>query len=157
MSRKAGRAGIIIIKKPRNLAEKSRMILWLEVDCTCATTTMLLANAQVPPDIACASTGKATKGWATINTLQFSSIGPWIDILTIRHQAPRYSMAFRRHATESRKWEIPKCSDGIKFRVRKVGPARTTRRTTPFAREASSRLAAGEAPDRGSGRCTRAA
>ena len=37
---------IIIIKKPRNLAEKSRMILWLEVDCTCARPTMLLANAQ---------------------------------------------------------------------------------------------------------------
>ena len=45
---------IIIIKKPRNLAEKSRMILWLEVDCTCARTTMLLANAQVSPNIACA-------------------------------------------------------------------------------------------------------
>jgi hypothetical protein len=29
---------IIIIKKPRNLAENSRMILWLEVDCTCART-----------------------------------------------------------------------------------------------------------------------
>jgi hypothetical protein len=38
---------MIIIKKPRNLAEKSRMILWLEVDCTCARTTMLLANAPV--------------------------------------------------------------------------------------------------------------
>jgi putative transposase len=35
---------ITIIKKPRNLAEKSRMILWLEVDCMCARTTMLLAN-----------------------------------------------------------------------------------------------------------------
>jgi hypothetical protein len=45
---------IIIIKKPRNLAEKSRMILWLEVDCTCAGPTMLLANAQVSPNIACA-------------------------------------------------------------------------------------------------------
>jgi hypothetical protein len=44
---------IIIIKKPRNLAEKSRMILWLEVDRTCARTTMLLANAQVSPNIAC--------------------------------------------------------------------------------------------------------
>jgi TolB protein len=31
---------IIIIRKPRNLAEKSRMILWLEVDCMCARTTM---------------------------------------------------------------------------------------------------------------------
>jgi hypothetical protein len=51
-----GRASccIIIIKKPRNLAEKFRMILWLEVDCMCARTTMLLANAQVPPNIACA-------------------------------------------------------------------------------------------------------
>jgi hypothetical protein len=36
---------IIIIKKPRNLAGKSRMILWLKVDCTCARPTMLLANA----------------------------------------------------------------------------------------------------------------
>jgi hypothetical protein len=43
---------IIIIKRPR--AEKSRMILWLEVDCTWAATTMLLANAQVSPNIACA-------------------------------------------------------------------------------------------------------
>jgi hypothetical protein len=42
---------VIIIKKPRNLAEKSRMILWLKVDCTCAR---LLANAQVSPNIACA-------------------------------------------------------------------------------------------------------
>jgi hypothetical protein len=32
---------IIIIKKPRNLAEKSRMILWLEVDGTCARTTKM--------------------------------------------------------------------------------------------------------------------
>jgi hypothetical protein len=45
---------IIIIKRPRNLAEKSRMIPWLKVDCTCARRTMLLANAQVPPNIACA-------------------------------------------------------------------------------------------------------
>jgi hypothetical protein len=45
---------IIIIKKPRNLAEKSRMILWLEVDRICARTTMPLANAQVPPNITCA-------------------------------------------------------------------------------------------------------
>jgi hypothetical protein len=45
---------IIIIKKPRNLAEKSRMILWLEVDRTCARTTMPLPNAQVSPNIACA-------------------------------------------------------------------------------------------------------
>jgi hypothetical protein len=63
---------IIIIKRPRHLAEKSRMILWLKVDCTCARPTMLLANAQVSPNIACAV---ATKGWATINTLQFPSIG----------------------------------------------------------------------------------
>jgi hypothetical protein len=26
----------IIIKKPRHLAEESRMILWLEVDCLCS-------------------------------------------------------------------------------------------------------------------------
>ena len=45
---------IIIIKKRRNLAEKSRMILWLEVDCMCARTTVLLANTQVSPHIACA-------------------------------------------------------------------------------------------------------
>jgi hypothetical protein len=45
---------IIIIKKPRNLAGKSRTILWLEIDCTCARTTLLLANAQVSPNIACA-------------------------------------------------------------------------------------------------------
>jgi hypothetical protein len=55
MSRKAGRAiGFIIIKKPRNLAEKSWMTLWLEVDCMCARTTVLLANARVSPNIACA-------------------------------------------------------------------------------------------------------
>jgi hypothetical protein len=52
---------IIIIKKPRNLAEKSRMILWLEIDCTCARTTMLLANAEASRNMACASTGKARK------------------------------------------------------------------------------------------------
>jgi hypothetical protein len=34
-TRAAGRC-IIIIKKPRSLAEKSWMILWLKVDCTCA-------------------------------------------------------------------------------------------------------------------------
>jgi hypothetical protein len=38
----------------RNLTERSRMILWLEVDCTCARPTMRLANAQVSPNIACA-------------------------------------------------------------------------------------------------------
>jgi hypothetical protein len=43
-----------MIKKPRNLAEKSRMILWLEVDCAGARPTMLLANAQVSRNIACA-------------------------------------------------------------------------------------------------------
>jgi hypothetical protein len=31
---------VIIVKKPRNLAEKSRMILWLKVDCTCARTVL---------------------------------------------------------------------------------------------------------------------
>jgi hypothetical protein len=53
MSRKAGRAValFIIVKKPRNLAEKSRMLLWLEVDCMCARATMPLANAQVSPNI----------------------------------------------------------------------------------------------------------
>jgi hypothetical protein len=45
---------IIITKKPRNLAEKSRMIHWLEVDCTCARPTMPLANTQVSPNIVCA-------------------------------------------------------------------------------------------------------
>jgi hypothetical protein len=45
---------IIIIKRPRNLAEKSRMILWLEANCICAKITVLLANAQVSPNIACA-------------------------------------------------------------------------------------------------------
>jgi hypothetical protein len=44
----------IIIKKPRNLTEKSWMIPWLQVDCMCARTTMLLANAQVSPNMACA-------------------------------------------------------------------------------------------------------
>jgi hypothetical protein len=45
---------VIIIKKPRSLAEKSRMILWLEANCICAKTTVLLVNAQVSPNIACA-------------------------------------------------------------------------------------------------------
>jgi hypothetical protein len=45
---------------------------------------MLLANAQVSPNIACAVDGKATKGWATINALQFLEGEPWINILTIR-------------------------------------------------------------------------
>jgi hypothetical protein len=49
--RQGGLFCIIIIKKPRNLAEKSRMILWLEVDCTRARPTMLLANAQVSPAV----------------------------------------------------------------------------------------------------------
>jgi hypothetical protein len=45
MSRKAGRAVCItIIKKPRNLAEKSWMILRLEVNCSCARTAMPLAK-----------------------------------------------------------------------------------------------------------------
>ena len=50
---------IIIIKKPRNLAEKSRMILWLEVDCTCARTT---AGKQVSPNIACAVDRQSHEG-----------------------------------------------------------------------------------------------
>jgi hypothetical protein len=29
------------------------------------------------------ATGKATKGWATINALQFLEADPWINILTI--------------------------------------------------------------------------
>jgi hypothetical protein len=78
MSRKAGTdCCITIIKKPRSLAEKSRMILWLEVDCMCARTTMLLANAQVSRSIACAGDDETTKGWAIINALRFpeSKIG----------------------------------------------------------------------------------
>jgi hypothetical protein len=58
------------------------MILWLEVDCTVQGQLCLLANAQVSPNIRspdlvtlpyclARSTGKATKGWATINALQF--------------------------------------------------------------------------------------
>jgi hypothetical protein len=66
---------IIIIKKPRNLAEKSRMILWLEVDRTCARTIMLLANAQVSRNIVCA-VDKATRGWATSNALQVRESEP---------------------------------------------------------------------------------
>jgi hypothetical protein len=46
------RCCIITTKKPRNLTEQSRMILWLEVDCTCARTAMLMANAQVSSNIA---------------------------------------------------------------------------------------------------------
>jgi putative transposase len=41
-------------RKPRDLAEKSWMILWLKVDCACARPTMLLAIVQVSPNIACA-------------------------------------------------------------------------------------------------------
>jgi hypothetical protein len=69
---------IIIIKKPRNLAEKSRMSLRAEVHCTCARTTMLLANRY----------SKVAKGWATINALQFLQSEPWINILTVRANAP---------------------------------------------------------------------
>jgi hypothetical protein len=55
VSPKAGRAVALLSSRSRvTLAEKSWMILWLEVGCTCARPTMLLANAQVSPNIACA-------------------------------------------------------------------------------------------------------
>ncbi len=57
---------IIIIKKPRNLAEKSWMILWLEVDSTCASCWQ---TPRCHRTLLARSTGKATKGWATINIL----------------------------------------------------------------------------------------
>jgi hypothetical protein len=34
------------------------------------------------------STSEATKGWATINALQFLESEPWINILTIRASKP---------------------------------------------------------------------
>jgi hypothetical protein len=48
------RAFALLSRSRVTLAEKSRMILWLEVDYLCARTTMLLANAQVSPNSACA-------------------------------------------------------------------------------------------------------
>jgi hypothetical protein len=36
------------------------------------------------------STGKATKGWATINALHFLESEPWINILTIRDNADKH-------------------------------------------------------------------
>jgi hypothetical protein len=77
---------IIIIKKPRNLAEKSRMILWLEVDCTWAGQLCCWQTPRCHRTLLARSTGKATKGWATINALQFIQSEPWINILTIREQ-----------------------------------------------------------------------
>jgi hypothetical protein len=44
---------VIIIKRPRNLAEQSRIILWLEVDC-CAGNDYAAGKRQVSPNIACA-------------------------------------------------------------------------------------------------------
>jgi hypothetical protein len=43
---------VIIIKKPRNLAEKSRMILWLEVDA--CVQGQLAGKRPGVPNIACA-------------------------------------------------------------------------------------------------------
>jgi hypothetical protein len=64
------------------------MILRVEADCTCARTTMRLANART---LVARSTGKASKGWATFNALQFPESEPWINILTIRGRAARSS------------------------------------------------------------------
>jgi hypothetical protein len=77
------RLGGLLHYYPRNLAEKSRMFLWLEADCTCARPTMLLANARCHRTLLARSTGRATKGWATINALQFFESEPWINILPI--------------------------------------------------------------------------
>jgi hypothetical protein len=65
---------IIIIKKPRNLAKNSRMILWLAAGRRPGVTEHCFAR----------STGKVTKGWATTNALQFLGSEPRINILTIR-------------------------------------------------------------------------
>jgi hypothetical protein len=53
-------------------------------DRTCAGTTMPLANARVHRTLLTRSTGKSTKGWATINALQFLESETRINILTIR-------------------------------------------------------------------------
>ena len=52
---------IIIIKKPRNLVQVSDDPV-AEVDCTWARPTMLLANAQVSPNIACAVDRQSHEG-----------------------------------------------------------------------------------------------
>jgi hypothetical protein len=59
------------------------MILWLGVDCTCARTTMLLATPTCHRTLLARSTGKATRGWATINAFQFLESEPWINILAV--------------------------------------------------------------------------
>jgi hypothetical protein len=46
------------------------MILWLEVDWTCARL-LLTKRPGVTEHCSARSTGKATKGWATITALQF--------------------------------------------------------------------------------------
>jgi hypothetical protein len=52
VQRREGLGGccIIIIKKPRNLEEKSRVILWLEVDCN----NYAAGKRQVSQNIVCA-------------------------------------------------------------------------------------------------------
>jgi hypothetical protein len=75
--------GLFIIKKPRNLAEKSRMSGWRSI----APVQGQLCCSQTPRchrTLLARSTDKAPKGWTTINALQFLKSEPWIDILTIR-------------------------------------------------------------------------
>jgi hypothetical protein len=97
-----GRAGyyIIIIKKPRNLAEKSRMILSLEGDYTkdnyaagtrpgCHRT--LLARGPVKPR----SDGQQS------TRLNFLQSEPWINILTIRVPLTRDYVFEAEHRTRT--------------------------------------------------------
>jgi hypothetical protein len=55
------------------------------------------SGVQVSPNIVCArSTGKATKGWATINAIQFLESGPRINILILPGSARRCVTLWQR-------------------------------------------------------------
>jgi hypothetical protein len=54
MSRKAGRAVALLSSRSRVTWRKNLEIMWLKVDCMCGWTIVLMANAQVSPNIACA-------------------------------------------------------------------------------------------------------
>jgi hypothetical protein len=112
---------IIIIKKPRNLAESLggwRSIAPVQGQQLCCWQT-----PRCHRTLLARPTGKATKGWATINALQFVESEPWINILTIRDQGSRHvdhdvpfshdggaSLSTRRMFNRSPRAPRPRCA-----------------------------------------------
>jgi hypothetical protein len=84
MSRKAGRAVALLSSRSRVTGGRSRMILWLEVDCTwCKNNYAAGKRPGVTEHCLRGRPDKATKGWAISTRFNFLESESRINIVTI--------------------------------------------------------------------------